>query len=238
MADRKLIFRPRRRRPFHLMEHLRGYFIAGILVTGPTALTLYLTWTFIDFIDNSVGHILPDEYNPQSYLPFHVPGIGLIVAVVGLTLVGAATAGVVGRILLRVSERVVARMPIVRGIYSAVKQIFETVLAKQSNSFREVVLVEWPRRGAWTVGFVTASVEGEIRDIAGKDPVAIYVPTTPNPTSGYMAFVPREDVVTLAMSVEDAIKYVISTGIVAPPDARKPEPSPVKPGLKADSIGE
>jgi uncharacterized membrane protein len=212
---------PPRRRRLPLVEHLRGYFIAGILVTGPTALTLYLTWAFVSFIDHSVGSILPKEYNPQTYLPFYIPGIGLIVAVVGLTLVGAATAGVIGRVLLRWSERIMARMPVVRGIYSAVKQIFETVLAKQSKSFREVVLVEWPRRGAWTVGFVTANVEGEIKDIAGEDAIAIYVPTTPNPTSGYMAFLPRRDVITLKMSVEDAIKYVISTGIVAPADARK-----------------
>ena len=223
MTDRDLVPRPRRRRPFRLMEHLRGYFIAGILVTGPTALTLYLTWAFVDFIDNSVGHILPKEYNPQTYMPFHVPGIGLIVAVVGLTLIGAATAGVAGRILLRISERVVARMPIVRGIYSAVKQIFETVLAKKSNSFREVVMIEWPRQGVWTVGFVTATLEGEIADAAGQDSIAVYVPTTPNPTSGYMAFVRRADVVTLAMSVEDAIKYVISTGIVTPPEAHHTE---------------
>jgi len=212
---------PRRKRRLPLVEHLRGYFIAGILVTGPTALTLYLTWTFIRFIDNSVGSILPKEYNPETYLPFYIPGIGLIVAVVGLTLIGAATAGVAGRFFLRLSERVLARMPIVRGVYSAVKQIFETVLAKQSNSFREVVLIEWPRHGAWTIGFVTATVEGEIAEQAGADAVAIYVPTTPNPTSGYLVFLPRREVTTLAISVEEAIKYVISTGIVTPSTARK-----------------
>ena len=202
-----------------IMEHLRGYFIAGILVTGPTALTLYLTWTFVTFIDNSVGHLLPDSLNPQTYL--HIPGIGLIIAVVGLTLIGAATAGVVGRIWLRASERILARMPVVRGIYSAVKQIFETVLAKKSNSFREVVLLQWPRPGMWTVGFVTAAVEGEIGDRVGEEPLAVYVPTTPNPTSGYLMFVRRTEVVTLQMSVEDAIKYVISTGIVQPAEVPK-----------------
>ena len=212
---------PRRKRRLPLVEHLRGYFIAGILVTGPTALTLYLTWTFVRFIDNSVGSILPKEYNPETYLPFYIPGIGLIVAVVGLTLIGAATAGVAGRFFLRLSERVLARMPIVRGVYSAVKQIFETVLAKQSNSFREVVLIEWPRHGAWTIGFVTATAEAEIADQVGADAVAIYVPTTPNPTSGYMVFLPRREVTTLAISVEDAIKYVISTGIVTPSAVRK-----------------
>src|SRR5579862_1280353 len=149
MTESSKPMRPSGWRRLLFMEHLRAYFIAGILVTGPIALTLYLIWAFVDFIDRSVGHILPDEYNPQTYLPFHVPGLGLILAVIGLTLIGAATAGVLGRVLLRMSERILARMPVVRGIYGAVKQIFETVLAKQSNSFREVVLLEWPRQGMW-----------------------------------------------------------------------------------------
>ena len=200
-----------------LGDRLRGYFIAGVLVTGPTILTLYLTWIFVNFVDTSVGHILPREYNPQTYLPFYVPGIGLIVAGVGLTLIGALTAGMLGRVLLRISERIVTRMPVVRSVYSAVKQIFETVLAKKSNSFREVVLVQWPREGMWTLGFVTAEVVGELKAMTSDDTIAVYMPTTPNPTSGYLMFVPRKDVKTLNMSVEDAIKYVISTGIVAPP---------------------
>ncbi|HVA14930.1 MAG TPA: DUF502 domain-containing protein [Stellaceae bacterium] len=205
---------PRWRLRLGIREHLRAYFIAGILVTGPTALTLYLIWLFVTFIDRSVGALLPAQYNPQTYL--HVPGIGLVIVVVGLTLIGAVTAGVLGRIFLRLNERILARMPVVRGLYAAMKQIFETVLAKQSNSFREVVLVQWPREGMWTIAFVTAAVEGEIKARTGADTIAVYVPTTPNPTSGYLMFVPRKDAVTLDMSVEDAIKYVISTGIVAP----------------------
>jgi uncharacterized membrane protein len=208
---------PRWRLRLNIREHLRGYFIAGILVTGPTLLTLYIIWLFVTFIDHSVGALLPQEFNPQTYL--HVPGIGLIIVVVGLTLIGALTAGVMGRVYVRISERILARMPVVRGLYAAVKQIFETVLAKQSNSFREVVLVEWPRAGMWTIAFVTAAVEGEIKAKTGEDTIAIYVPTTPNPTSGYLMFVPRKSAITLDMSVEDAIKYVISTGIVAPSEA-------------------
>lgn len=208
------------RKQLRLVERLRAYFLAGILVTGPTALTLYLTWIFIHFIDTSVSHLLPDQYNPATYLPFDIPGLGLVIAVAGLTLIGALTAGYVGRILLRLSERVLARMPVVRGVYGAVKQIFETVLAKQSNTFREVVLVEWPRREMWTIAFVTARLDGELRDHAGSDAVAIYVPTTPNPTSGFLVFVPRKDLITLAMTVEEAIKLVISGGIVTAPDRR------------------
>jgi uncharacterized membrane protein len=207
---------PRRRVRWGIREHLRGYFIAGIVVAGPTLLTLYIIWLIVTFVDGSVGALLPAVYNPQTYL--HVPGIGLIIVVVCLTLIGALTAGVLGRVYVRLTDRVITRMPVVRGIYAAVKQIFETVLAKQSNSFREVVLVQWPRDGMWTIAFVTAAVEGELRRRTGDDTIAVYVPTTPNPTSGYLMFVPRKDAVTLDMSVEDAIKYVISTGIVTAPE--------------------
>lgn len=215
-ADPSSLRSPRHR----LIERLRGYFLAGILVTGPILLTLYLTWLLIDTIDGAVRWLLPDRYNPATYI--HVPGLGLVIGLAALTLIGAATANYVGRVLLRLSERVLARMPVVRGIYSAMKQIFETVLAKQSNTFREVVLVEYPRRGMWTIAFVTSRTEGEVRDLTGPDPVSVYVPTTPNPTSGYLVFVPRSDVVPLAMTVEEAIKMVISTGIVTPPDRRPP----------------
>jgi uncharacterized membrane protein len=204
----------------HLIERLRAYFFAGILVTGPIALTLYLTWLFVHFIDSSVSRLLPDTYNPATYLPFDIPGLGLVIAVMGLTIIGALTAGYVGRLFLRISERIVARMPIIRGIYGAMKQIFETVLAKQSNTFREAVLVEFPRRGMWTIAFITGRVEGEVGDLCGADSVGVYVPTTPNPTSGYLVFVPRSDVILLSMTVEEAIKMVISTGIVTPPDRR------------------
>ena len=203
-----------------IVERLRSSFLAGILVTGPILLTLYLTWLFIETIDGAVRWLLPDRYNPATYL--HIPGLGLIIGIIALTLVGAATANYVGRLFLRLSERVLARMPVIRGIHGAMKQIFETVLAKQSNTFREVVLVEYPRRGMWTIAFVTARTEGEVHDLTGPDPVSVYVPTTPNPTSGFLVFLPRSDVIPLSMTVEEAIKMVISTGIVTPPDRRPP----------------
>ncbi|HKX11462.1 MAG TPA: DUF502 domain-containing protein [Stellaceae bacterium] len=207
--------------PFKLRERFRTYFFAGILVTGPIALTLYIAWWFIGLVDATVGALLPDRYNPGTYLPFHVPGIGLVVAVVGLTLIGALTAGYLGRVFVRVSDRVLARMPVVRGIYSATKQIFETVLSKQSTMFREVVLVEWPRRDMWTVAFVTVPPEGELKELNPPDSIGVYVPTTPNPTSGYLIYVPRKDVRPIGMSVEEGIKLVVSGGIVVP-DKRKP----------------
>ena len=203
-------------------ERLRAYFLAGILVTGPIAFTLWITWSIIDFIDRAVSHLVPTSYNPSTYLPFNIPGFGLVVAVVALTLIGWLTAGYAGRLLLRLSDRIMKRMPVVRGIYGAFKQIFETVLAKRSNTFREVVLVEWPRRGMWTVAFVTAQGEGEIRSNVAPETVGLYVPTTPNPTSGYLVYVAREEIVPLAMSVEDGIKLVISGGIITPKHAETP----------------
>lgn len=210
--------RPRRR----LRDYLQGYFLAGVLVTGPIALTLYLAWAFIHGIDRAVSALIPDSYNPQTYLPFNIPGLGLIAAIVGLTLIGAVTAGYVGRIFVRLSERILARMPVISGVYGAMKQIFQTVLSKQSTTFREVVLVEWPRRDMWTIAFVTARPEGQVRDLVESDSVGLYVPTTPNPTSGYLVYVPQKDVIPLAMTVEEGIKLVISGGIVTPPD-RRPE---------------
>jgi uncharacterized membrane protein len=211
---------PKRRR-MTVAERLRAYLIAGLLVTGPIALTFYLAWLFVSMVDGWVSTLLPARYLPQTYLPVPIPGFGLVVGVVILILIGALTAGYLGRLLLRLSDRLMTRMPFIRGIYGATKQIFETVLAKQSNTFREVVLVEFPRKDMWTIAFITGKTEGEIADVAGDDPVSVYVPTTPNPTSGYLVFVPRRDVVLLSMTVEEGIKFVISGGIVAPPDRRK-----------------
>jgi len=203
-------------------ERLRAYFLAGILVTGPIAFTLWITWSIINFVDLAVSRLVPTGYNPGTYFPFNIPGFGLVVAIVALTLIGWMTAGYAGRLFLRLSDRIMKRMPVIRGIYSAFKQIFETVLSKRSNTFREVVLVEWPRRGMWTVAFVTARAEGEIKSAIAPETVGLYVPTTPNPTSGYLVYVPREEIVPLAISIEDGIKLVISGGIITPETADTP----------------
>lgn len=205
-----------------LGERLRAYFLAGILVTGPIAFTLWITWSIIDFIDRAVSHLVPTSYNPGTYFPFNIPGFGLVIAVAALTLIGWLTAGYAGRLFLRLSDRIMKRMPVVRGIYGAFKQIFETVLAKRSNTFREVVLVEWPRREMWTVAFVTTQGEGELQSNVAPDSIGLYVPTTPNPTSGYLVYVSRADVVPLSMSVEDGIKLVISGGIITPETGEAP----------------
>lgn len=205
---------------FSLAARLRTYFLAGILITAPVGLTIYLAWLFISFVDERVFSVLPPQYNPETYLPFSVPGIGLVLAVVVLTFIGAITAGFLGRFFRHLSEAVVNRLPIVRSLYSAIKQIVETVFANQSAAFREVVLVEYPRRGSWSIGFITGTTQGEVRRLLQQDMVNVFVPTTPNPTSGYLLFLPTEDIRRLQMSVEDGLKMVISGGIIVPPEAK------------------
>ncbi|WP_407697415.1 DUF502 domain-containing protein [Skermanella rosea] len=203
-----------------LMGRVRAYFLAGILVTAPVAITLYLAWAVINLIDTAVSQLLPAQYNPENYLPFSIPGLGVVIVIVALTLTGALTAGVIGRLVVRAGEAVLARMPVVRSVYGATKQILETVLANQSAAFREVVLVEYPRRGIWTLGFITGHTQGEVQDLTVDDVVNVFIPTTPNPTSGFLLFVPRSDLHVLEMTVEEGIKMVVSGGIVTPPDRR------------------
>jgi uncharacterized membrane protein len=205
------------------MGRLRGYFFAGVLITAPLGITIYIAWSFISWVDSQVIPLLPERYNPERYLPFSVPGIGLLIVLVGLTLIGALTAGIIGRLFINTSERLLNRMPIVRSLYSATKQIFETVLAQKSTAFRDVVLIEYPRRGMWAIGFITGTTEGEVQELTEDEVVNVFLPTTPNPTSGFLLFVPRSDIISLHMSVEEGIKMVVSGGIVTPPDRRPPE---------------
>ena len=199
---------------------IRGYFLAGVLVTAPLGITGYLAWVIVGFIDHSITPLVPEQYNPETYLPFSLPGLGVLILILVLTLIGALTAGLLGRWLVHTGERILNRMPVIRSFYSATKQIFQTVLAQKSNAFREAVLVEYPRRGIWAIAFITGTTQGEVQNLTEQETVNIFLPTTPNPTSGFLLFVPKEDVVPLDMNVEDAIKMVISGGIVTPPDNR------------------
>ncbi|WNJ98691.1 DUF502 domain-containing protein [Thalassospiraceae bacterium LMO-JJ14] len=203
-----------------LSQRLRAYLFAGVLVTAPIFITFYLAWLFVTFVDSKINPLIPAKYNPESYLPFAVPGLGLVVLIIALMLVGALTAGFFGRLWMRFSERILSQMPVIRNVYSAVKQILETVLAQQSNAFREAVLIEYPRRGMWAIGFLTGQTKGEVQNLTEEDCINVFLPTTPNPTSGFLLFVPKKDLVPLSMTVEDAIKMVISGGIVTPPDER------------------
>ena len=201
-------------------QRMRAYFFAGILVIVPISITFYLAWLFIGFVDSKVTPLLPVKYNPETYLPFALPGFGLLILVLALIMVGALTAGFMGRLWKRYSEQLLARMPVIRNIYSALKQILETVLADHSAAFREAVLVEYPRRGIWAIAFITGRTEGEVQNMTEEECINIFLPTTPNPTSGFLLFVPKKDLIPLSMSVEEAIKMVISGGIITPPDRR------------------
>jgi uncharacterized membrane protein len=203
-----------------VMARLRNYLIAGVLVTAPIGLTVYLSWVFINWIDNKVMPLVPMSYHPETYLPFTIPGLGLIVVLVGLILIGALTAGLLGRTFLRLSERILHRMPIIRGIHATLKQVFETILSHQSDAFRQVVMIEYPRRGIWAIGFLTGPTLGEVQNLTKERVLNIFLPTTPNPTSGFLLFVPENDVLFLDMSVEEGIKMVMSGGIVTPKDSR------------------
>lgn len=196
---------------------LRAYLLAGVVITAPISITFYLAWMFITFVDARVTPLIPQAYNPETYLPFALPGLGLVVVVVALTLIGALTAGFVGRLVMRFYDRVLGRMPVLRSIYSASKQIIETVVAHQSTAFREAVLVQYPRRGIWSIGFLTGVTRGEVQKLTEEEVLNVFLPTTPNPTSGFLLFVPRGDLVILDMTVEEALKMVISGGIVTPP---------------------
>ncbi len=217
-----------------LWGRLRGYFLAGVLVVAPVGITLWLSWLVLTFIDARVTPLIPAAYNPNTYVPFGIPGLGVLVLIFFITLTGALTRLLLGRWIVHGGEHLVGRMPVVRSVYSATKQIVETVLAHQSEAFRQAVLFEYPRRGSWAIGFVTGKTIGEVQNVTEDEVVNVFLPTTPNPTSGYLLFLPRRELVVLSMTVEDAIKMVISGGIVTPPDLRPVEQQEIKQVGRAD----
>ncbi|MDE0781114.1 MAG: DUF502 domain-containing protein [Alphaproteobacteria bacterium] len=223
---------------FGLIAQLRGYFFAGLLAVTPIGITLWLCWILLKFVDARVTPLIPHAYNPNTYIdpyfPHEIPGVGLIVMIIGLIVIGALTRIFLGRYMVKISENILNKMPVVRSIYSATKQIAETVLKRQSEAFRQVVLFEYPRRGSWAIGFLTGSTKGEVQNLTDEDVVNVFLPTTPNPTSGYLLFIPRRELVPLSMSVEEGIKMIISGGIVTPPDRRSPEQQKIKRVAPAD----
>lgn len=202
-----------------LAARTRTYFLTGLVVTGPVAITLYLTWSFVTWVDDLVRPFIPVIYRPETYLPFYVPGYGLIIAFLALTFLGFLTANLVGRTLFEFGERILNRMPIVRPIYKTMKQIFETLFSKSGSSFRTVALVEFPSPGMWSLVFLSQPPSA---DIAAKLPatehVSAFMPCTPNPTTGFFFYVPRKDLIELDIKVEGAMTLLISAGMVQPND--------------------
>ena len=206
------------------MTRLRNYFLTGFIVAAPLAITVYIVWSFIGWIDSWVKPYVPAAYSPDTYLPFALPGFGLLVAILVITLIGFLAANIVGRSIVGFGESLLNRLPMVRGVYRALKQIFETVLSNKSDMFRQVGLVEYPRKGVWSLVFVASEKETEINaklDRPGDPLIAVFMPCTPNPTTGFLMYVHRSEIVMLDMTIEDGAKLIVSAGLVAPEYKRK-----------------
>jgi uncharacterized membrane protein len=201
------------------MSALRRYIMAGLLVWLPLGVTIMVIKMLVDLMDRTLL-LLPARYQPEQLLGFHIPGLGVIVAVLVVLVTGVIVANLFGRKLVEGWESLLARIPLVRSIYSAVKQIAETMFSSTGQSFRKVLLVEYPRKGLWTLAFQTGTDTGEAQCKTGTEVINIYVPTTPNPTSGFFIMVPREDVIELDMSVDEGLRMIISMGSVVPNQAK------------------
>lgn len=225
-----------------LITGLRNNFIAGLVVIAPIGLTLWLIWTVVGWVDSFVWPFVPNAYQPEelvnrlmgrsriddNWIEVNVRGIGVVIFLVFTILVGWVGKGLIGRSFLRWGEGIVGRMPVVRSIYNGVKQIAETVFAQTETSFDRACLIEYPRRGIWAIGFISTSTKGELLEKSGQnDMTSVFVPTTPNPTSGFLLFFPTKDIRELDMSVEDAAKLVISAGLVYPGEKQDAMPGGV-----------
>ena len=216
---------PKAKKP-GIFATLRSSFLTGLVVIAPVALTIWLIWSVIGWVDGVVLPFVPGPYQPEQFFKnlfgpetkVNIRGVGVVLFLLFTILVGSLAKGFIGRSMIRYAESVVARMPVVRSVYSGVKQLAETVFAQSDRSFEKSCLIEYPRKNVWAVGFVTTSARGEIarHPKTADDLLSIFVPTTPNPTSGFMLFVPRKDVIELDMTVEEAAKLVISAGLVYP----------------------
>ena len=209
-----------------MLVSLRRYLIAGLLVWLPLIVTGFIIKLLVDLLDFTIL-LLPPAWRPEAILGFSIPGAGIVLAVVVVFVTGVVVANIVGRKLVSVGESIVRRIPLVSSIYGAVKQVTETVLSDGGQAFRKVMLIEYPRRGLWSVGFMTGVAAGEVQDRTERDVVTVFVPTTPNPTSGFVLMVPREEAIELDMTVEDGLKFVMSMGVVTPLKSPEDAPAPV-----------
>jgi len=197
-----------------IFRKISNNFFKGILISAPIIITVYIAWGLIKFFDKKASPLL-------GTFPFEIPGFGLITVFIFFAIIGFITTGLFGRIFSSSIEKVLSKMPVLRNIYSGLKQLFEAILSKKSNSFREVILLEYPRVGIWAMGFLTGDTQGEVNRKTKNQMVNIFLPTTPNPTSGYLLFVPKKDILRLTMTVEEGIKMIISAGMLTPSENQK-----------------
>lgn len=204
--------------PRGAMARLRNYFLTGLIVAGPIAITFYLTWWFVTWVDGLVRPFVPIAYRPETYLPFGLPGSGLIVAVFALTFLGFLTANLIGRKLVEFGDTLLGHMPVVRAIYRGLKQVFETLFSGKGSSFRKVGLVEFPSPGMWSIVLISHSPSAEIAANfpGGEEHVSVFLPCAPNPTTGFFFYVPKSKLIEIDMTTENAATLIMSAGVVQP----------------------
>lgn len=195
---------------------MKKYFITGLLIWVPLAITAWVLALIVRTMDQTLL-LLPDAFNPERLLGFYIPGLGVIATLLVVFLTGLVTANIIGQRLLRFWEGVLSRIPVVKSVYYSVKQVSDTLFSSSGEAFRKALLVQYPRQGIWTIAFQTGQPGGDVVNYLPGDCISIYVPTTPNPTSGFFLMLPRKEVIELDMSVDEALKYIISMGVVAPP---------------------
>ena len=199
-------------------SRVRNYFLTGLIVAGPVAITIWIVWSFVTWVDDLVRPFIPVMYRPETYLPIKIPGFGLIIAFMALTLLGFLTANLVGRTLVEAGERMLERMPIVRPLYRGLKQVFETLFSKSGSTFRTVGLVEFPAPGMWSLVFLSTPPGSDVtaRLPSQEEHVSVFMPCTPNPTTGFFFYVPRREVIELDIPVEAAAKLIMTAGMIQP----------------------
>ncbi len=201
-----------------LGKKLKKYFLTGLVVLGPLGMTLLVVQWVVGLMERLILNLLPDALHPSTLLGRYIPGFGVLATVLLVLLVGMLTANFLGRALVDWSERLMGKIPLVKGIYGLFRQVTDTLFSKDKGGFRKVVLIEYPRRGLWSIGFITGISEGELQQVTPHRLINVFLPTAPLPTSGFYVLVPKEDVLELQMSIDEAFKLVVSGGMVNPPD--------------------
>lgn len=203
---------PKPKSESRILGYLRTCFLTGVFVTAPVALSLYIVWSILIWVDETVGQIIPLHLTGED----SIPGLGVVVAAVFFVVVGWFARNFIGTMFIRLSDYIMERLPLVKTIYGALKQVFEMLMGKQAQAFREVVMVEFPREGNWSIGFLAGKTEGELKDVLGENYYNVFVPTTPNPTSGYLIIVPECDIRKVDMTVDEGLKAIVSCGLIMP----------------------
>jgi len=228
-------------KPLGLFAWLRGRFFAGMVIAAPLAATYFILQFLITFIDNRVKPLLPPLLKPETYTNYAIPGFGVLVLIIALTVLGAVTANLIGRSLLSLTDRVLSRIPIVRNVYAAIKQLTEVLTNNQQASFDRCVMIEYPKSGSWCIGFVSSNAKGEIGAKLGTQKIGVFVPTTPNPTSGFLIYVDETEAIQLDMTVEEGAKMILTAGLVVPefePPTSASEPSVAELEVRAEQLAQ